>query len=77
MMAAVADGKGPARMLVTLGYAGWGAGQLESEMAQNAWLSVGADDTIIFDVPPEERYPAALKLLGIDPVMLAGDAGHA
>ena len=77
VLQAVADGKGPARMLVTLGYAGWGAGQLESEMAQNAWLSVGADDSIIFDVPPEERYPAALKLLGIDPVMLAGDAGHA
>ena len=77
VLKAVADGNGPARMLVTLGYAGWGAGQLESEMAQNAWLSVGADDSIIFDVPPEERYPAALKLLGIDPVMLAGDAGHA
>jgi putative transcriptional regulator len=77
VLQAVADGKGPARMLVTLGYAGWGAGQLESEMAQNAWLSVGADDDISFDVPPEERYPAALKLLGIDPVMLAGDAGHA
>ncbi|WP_447922097.1 YqgE/AlgH family protein [Achromobacter aegrifaciens] len=77
VLQAVADGKGPARMLVTLGYAGWGAGQLESEMSQNAWLSVGADDSIIFDVPPEERYPAALKLLGIDPVMLAGDAGHA
>lgn len=77
VLQAVAEGNGPARMLVTLGYAGWGAGQLESEMAQNAWLSVGADDSIIFDVPPEDRYPAALKLLGIDPVMLAGDAGHA
>ncbi|WYX33953.1 YqgE/AlgH family protein [Achromobacter xylosoxidans] len=77
VLQAVADGNGPARMLVTLGYAGWGAGQLESEMGQNAWLSVGADDHIIFDVPPEDRYPAALKLLGIDPVMLAGDAGHA
>lgn len=77
VLQAVAEGNGPARMLVTLGYAGWGAGQLESEMAQNAWLSVGADDSIIFDVPPEDRYPAALKLLGIDPVMLAGGAGHA
>ncbi|WP_459616845.1 YqgE/AlgH family protein [Bordetella sp. 2513F-2] len=77
VLQAVAEGTGPARMLVTLGYAGWGAGQLESEMAQNAWLSVNADTRIIFDVPPEERYPAALKLLGIDPVMLAGDAGHA
>jgi len=77
VLQAVADGNGPARMLVTLGYAGWGAGQLESEMAQNAWLSVGANADIIFDVPPEERYPAALKLLGIDPVMLSGGAGHA
>jgi len=77
VLQAVADGNGPARMLVTLGYAGWSAGQLEREMAQNAWLSVLADPRIIFDVPPEDRYPAALKLLGIDPVMLAGDAGHA
>jgi len=77
VLQAVADGKGPARLLITLGYAGWGAGQLESEMAQNAWLNVSADPHIIFDVPPDERYPAALKLLGIDPLMLAGEAGHA
>ncbi|CAM4351579.1 YqgE/AlgH family protein [Bordetella muralis] len=77
VLQAVADGNGPARILVTLGYAGWGAGQLESEMAQNAWLSVGADAKVIFDVPPEDRYPAALKLLGVDPVMLSGGAGHA
>lgn len=77
VLQAVAEGKGPARLLVTLGYSGWGAGQLEAEMAQNAWLNVAADSTIIFDVAPEERYPAALKLLGIDPIMLAGDAGHA
>lgn len=77
VLQAVADGTGPSRLLVTLGYAGWGAGQLEHEMAQNAWLNVGADLSIIFDVPPEERYPAALRLLGIDPVMLAGGAGHA
>lgn len=77
VLQAVAEGNGPARLLVTLGYAGWGAGQLESEMAQNAWLSVGADASIIFDVPPEERYPAALKLLGVDPIMLSGGAGHA
>ena len=77
VLQAVADGNGPSRMLVTLGYAGWGAGQLESEMAQNAWLSVDAEAHIIFDTPAEERYPAALKLLGIDPVMLAGEAGHA
>jgi putative transcriptional regulator len=73
----VAGGCGPDRVLVTLGYAGWGAGQLENELAQNAWLSVASDPDIIFGVPPEERYEAALKLLGIDPVMLTGDAGHA
>lgn len=77
VLQAVADGTGPARLLVTLGYAGWGAGQLEHEMSQNAWLNVGADPSIIFDVPPEARYQAALKLLGIDPVMLSGGAGHA
>ncbi|MFA4914874.1 MAG: YqgE/AlgH family protein [Comamonadaceae bacterium] len=77
VLQAVAEGSGPVRMLVTLGYAGWGAGQLETEMSQNAWLNVSADPNIIFDVPPDERYPAALRLLGIDPGMLAGEAGHA
>lgn len=77
VLQAVAEGDGPARLLVTLGYAGWGAGQLETEMSQNAWLNVSADPHIIFDVPPDERYPAALRLLGVDAVMLAGEAGHA
>lgn len=77
VLQAVAEGTGPSRLLVTLGYAGWGAGQLESEMAQNAWLNVGADINVIFDVPPEDRYPAALKLLGVDPIMLASGVGHA
>ena len=77
VLQAVADGTGPERFLVTLGYAGWGAGQLEYEMSQNAWLNVGADPRIIFDVPPEARYPEALKLLGVDPIMLSGGAGHA
>jgi putative transcriptional regulator len=71
----VAEGRGPEKLLVTLGYAGWGAGQ--NELAQNAWLSVDADTDIIFGVPPTERYDAALKLLGIDPGMLTGVAGHA
>jgi putative transcriptional regulator len=73
----VAAGKGPEKVLVTLGYAGWGSGQLENELAQNAWLNVAADTEIIFTTPPEERYPAALRLLGIDPIMLTGAAGHA
>jgi hypothetical protein len=51
--------------------------QLENELAQNAWLTVAAQENIIFDTPPQDRYPAALKLLGIDPVMLTGAAGHA
>jgi len=73
----VAAGKGPEKLLVTLGYAGWGAGQLENELAQNAWLNVAADIDVIFSTPPELRYPAALKLLGIDPLMLTVAAGHA
>ncbi|MFM7011661.1 MAG: YqgE/AlgH family protein [Betaproteobacteria bacterium] len=77
VLQAVAEGNGPERMLVTLGYSGWGAGQLESELAQNAWLTVPASPDVIFATPPEERYSAALKLLGIDPAMLSGVAGHA
>lgn len=77
VLEAVAHGNGPEQLFVTLGYAGWGAGQLENELAQNAWLTVAAQENIIFDTPPQDRYPAALKLLGIDPVMLTGVAGHA
>lgn len=67
----------PADMLVTLGYAGWSAGQLEWEISQNAWLTVAADPRIIFDLPPEERLPAAMQLLGIDFANLSDVAGHA
>lgn len=77
VLQAVAEGHGPEKMLVTLGYSGWGAGQLESELAQNAWLTVPASPDVIFATPPEDRYAAALKLLGIDPAMLSGVAGHA
>ncbi len=73
----VAQGRGPEKLLVTLGYAGWGAGQLESEMSQNAWLNVTATPEILFNIPSESRYEAALGQLGIDPLMLAGEAGHA
>jgi len=77
VLQAVAAGNGPEKMLVTLGYAGWGAGQLESEIAQNAWLTVPANPDVIFATPAQDRYTAALKLLGIDPAMLSGVAGHA
>jgi putative transcriptional regulator len=77
VLEAVAAGDGPARMLVSIGYAGWSPGQLEDELARNGWLTVGADAHVLFDLPVEERYTAAIKLLGIDPVMLASEAGHA
>lgn len=67
----------PAEVLVSLGYAGWTAGQLEWEMAQNAWLTVKADPAIIFALPPEERLPAAMQLLGVDFAKLSEVAGHA
>lgn len=67
----------PADVLVSLGYAGWTAGQLEWELAQNAWLTVEADVGIIFAVPPEERLPAAMQLLGVDFANLSEVAGHA
>ncbi len=73
----VAQGKGPAQLLITLGYAGWGAGQLESEMAQNAWLNVASTNDILFTTPFDERYNVALAQLGIDSSMLTGEAGHA
>lgn len=73
----VAHGGGPTQILITLGYAGWGAGQLESEIAQNAWLNVLASNEILFKTPPEGRYEAALGQLGIRAGMLTGDAGHA
>lgn len=77
VLEALAHGTGPRRVLVTLGYSGWGAGQLEEEISRNGWLNVAADPKIIFDTPPEQRYKRALSLLGIDPRMLSGEAGHA
>lgn len=67
----------PTEILVSLGYAGWAAGQLEQELAANAWLTVAADPAIIFDLPPEERFAAALQQLGVDFANLSEVAGHA
>ena len=77
ILQAAARGDGPPRMLVTLGYAGWAPGQLEHELAQNAWLTVNADPHILFETPADRRYDASLKLLGIDLAMLSDAAGHA
>src|SRR5450631_1085871 len=77
VLEALANGAGPKKILVTLGYSGWGAGQLEDEMSRNGWINVGAEPGIIFDTPVEQRYDKALSLLGIDPNMLSQEAGHA
>jgi putative transcriptional regulator len=77
VLEALADGSGPKKLLVTLGYSGWGAGQLEDELLRNGWLTVNADPKVIFDTPVEQRYDRALSLLGFDPRMLSQEAGHA
>lgn len=77
ILESVGRDEGPGRFLVSLGYAGWEAGQLEHELGRNAWLTVEADPSVIFDLPPEERLAAAMELLGVDFARLQGAAGHA
>lgn len=74
---AMAQGTGPATAIVALGYAGWGPGQLEAELAQNAWLTVPCDEDILFNTPYEQRWHAAGRLLGIDVATISPQAGHA
>ena len=77
VLEALSSGAGPRRVLVTLGYASWGEGQLESELGENTWLTVPASADVIFEVPMAERYDRALDLLGLKSWMLSPDAGHA
>ena len=77
ILQSMAGGQGPSPAVITLGYAGWDAGQLETELAANSWLSVPADPTIIFDTPIEQRWAAAAGLLGVDISQLTNYAGHA
>jgi putative transcriptional regulator len=77
VLEALSNGAGPKKILITLGYSGWGAGQLEDELGRNGWLTVDAAPEVIFDTPIEQRYDRALALLGIDPRMLSQEAGHA
>lgn len=77
ILSAMAQGQGPQPALVALGYAGWDAGQLESELAANAWLSAPADPAIVFDTPFQERWAAAAALLGVDISQLSSYSGHA
>jgi putative transcriptional regulator len=74
---AMAQGTGPATAIVALGYAGWGPGQLEAELAQNAWLTVPCDEEILFNTPFERRWQAAGRLLGIDVATISSHVGHA
>ena len=74
---AIALGEGPSQYLITLGYAGWGDGQLEEELASNAWLNGPADKGIIFDLPAEQRWSAAAAHLGVELSRLSSDVGHA
>ena len=76
VLEALSSGAGPKRVFVSLGYASWGQGQLESELAENSWLTVEARPDIIFDVPIERRYDAALALLGLQAWMISPEAGH-
>ncbi|MFT5139598.1 MAG: putative transcriptional regulator [Lysobacterales bacterium] len=77
VLSAIAHGNGPERYVVALGYAGWGDGQLESEMRQNAWLSVPVDRAIVFDLPLIDRWEHAISALGIKLQNLHGEGGHA
>ena len=73
----IAEGDGPRNSLLALGYAGWGPGQLDTEIQANGWLSVAADDTLVFGTDPDTIWKGALAKMGIDVSMLSGDAGHA
>jgi putative transcriptional regulator len=77
VLEALAEGSGPKKVLITLGYSGWQPGQLEDELGRNGWLTVDADPAVIFDTPIEQRYDRAVSLLGFDPRMLSQEAGHA
>lgn len=76
VLKAIAEGRGPHDAIMTLGYAGWGAGQLESEIQWNGWLHCPADPTLVFDRDLESKYDRALKKLGIDIGLLSREAGH-
>jgi len=77
ILEAVAMGKGPRSFIITLGCAGWGPGQLESEIKENAWLNHPIFEENIFEMPIEERWSEAVKKMGIDPILLSSMAGHA
>ena len=77
VLKAIASGSGPESAMLALGYAGWGAGQLEEEIQANGWLSLKGDAELIFDTDLDGKYTRALAMMGVDPAMLSGEAGHA
>ncbi len=77
ILRAIAKGRGPDRAILALGYAGWGAGQLEAELQGNGWLNCPADQGIVFDDALDTKYFRALRKIGVDPLMLSSEAGHA
>ena len=77
ILKAIAQGKGPQKILLALGYAGWGPGQLDMEIRANGWLQVPSDSEIIFDIEPDTKWERAIQRLGVDPRMLSDDVGHA
>ena len=77
ILKAIAQGKGPQKSLLALGYAGWGPGQLDMEIRANGWLQVPSDSEIIFDIEPDTKWERAIQRLGIDPRMLSDEVGHA
>jgi putative transcriptional regulator len=77
VLEALSNGSGPRRVLLSLGYSAWGEGQLETELGENSWLTVSADQSVIFDTPAEERYDKALALLGLQAWMISNQVGHA
>ncbi len=77
ILEAVALGRKPESFLISLGCAGWGPGQLETEVKQNAWLTGAASEEVVFDLPVESRWEAAVRKVGIDPALLSDKAGHA
>lgn len=77
VLQAIADGEGPARLIFALGYAGWAPGQLDREIQENGWLVLPADAEIVFGADPGAKWQGAMAQLGIDPVLLSSQAGHA
>jgi len=77
VLRAIAEGRGPSRWIVALGYAGWEGGQLEEEMTRHGWFAADGDEAILFDTPTDERWAAAFKASGIDPRLLSSQTGAA